>query len=144
MVLTVQAMIFSTFAKVPKYEVNGPRDPHRQTRLEKLVLFLCAFENCCGPKNQRTPINNFTHIRPRSNIFHRKSVRTKIVFQMGLGKAVWAEFWSKINSRTSPIDLDRFLIGPGRPKIRMFRMFREPCKNENSDTQIKTTILKSQ
>ena len=36
---------------------------------------------------------------------------------MASGKAVWADFWCKINSKTSLIDLDRFRSDPVDPKI---------------------------
>ena len=36
---------------------------------------------------------------------------------MGLGEAVWADFCSKMHSKTSPIDLDRFRGDPGDPEI---------------------------
>ena len=36
---------------------------------------------------------------------------------MGLGEAVRADCWWKINSETSPIDLDGFRLDPADPKI---------------------------
>ena len=36
---------------------------------------------------------------------------------MALGEAVWADFWCKINSATSPIDLGRFHGDLTTPKI---------------------------
>ena len=41
---------------------------------------------------------------------------------MGLGEAVWADFEWKINSKTSPIDLDRFRPDPADPKIQKNRL----------------------
>ena len=37
--------------------------------------------------------------------------------ELGLGEAVWADFWCNNDISTSPIDLDRFQLDPGDPKI---------------------------
>ena len=59
---------------------------------------------------------------------------------MALGEAFWADVWWKIHSATSPIDLDRFRIDPGRPKNpklqtvpqnRRKREFRHRDQNDN-------------
>ena len=36
---------------------------------------------------------------------------------MALGEAFWVDFWRKLNSETSPIDLDGFRSDPDDPKI---------------------------
>ena len=60
--------------------------------------------------------------------------------ELGLGEAFWADFWWKINSSTSPIDLDRFGIDLGDPKNPDFsnvpenlqkRQFRHRNQNDN-------------
>ena len=45
------------------------------------------------------------------------SLDTKNGHEMGLGEAVWADFLYKINSATSPIDLDGFRRDLTTPKI---------------------------
>ena len=45
------------------------------------------------------------------------SLTTENALEMGLGDAVWADFCSKINSETSPIDLDGVRRDPADPEI---------------------------
>ena len=45
------------------------------------------------------------------------SLETENCHETALGEAFWADFWCKINSATSPIDLDRFRSDLDDPKI---------------------------
>ena len=49
-------------------------------------------------------------------------LETKTGHERGLGEAVWADFWWKINSKTSRIDLEGFRPDPADPKIQKNRL----------------------
>ena len=55
-----------------------------------------------------------THTHPLTGGF---SLETENCHETALGEAFWADFWWKINSATSPIDLDRFRSDLDDPKI---------------------------
>ena len=44
---------------------------------------------------------------------------------MGLGEAVWADFCCKMNSKTNPMDLDRFGRDPADRKSGKYNIFHK-------------------